>query len=135
MRGRVHLYVIYIFTTIPVSAEFCFRQAAKTIPPPPTHTHTLSFSLSHLHTHNIAFYICHITYNVRLNEIQPRVQNEKNHLFCLHNTKNTAEKHVDCSFFFFFFFKFVACAIPADNSHGRQIASYQAKWLDSLYPL
>ena len=34
-----------------------------------------------------------------------------------------------------FFFKFVACAIPADNSHGRQIASYLAKWLESLYPL
>ena len=30
-----------------------------------------------------------------------------------------ATKHVD--FNFFFFFKFVACAVPTDKSHGRQM--------------
>ena len=56
-------------------------------PSPPPPTHTPSISLSHIHTHT-TFHIYHIIYNVRLNEIQPRVQNEKNHLFCLRNNKN-----------------------------------------------
>ena len=87
--------MIYIFTTIPVSTVFFLisigdsRQKSLRA--------LLSVSLSHTHTHthtqkcNLS-YFPYIAYTVRLNAIQNiRVQNDKNHLFCLHNTKNMAE--------------------------------------------
>ena len=87
---------------------------------------SLSLSFSHTHTHtykcNLS-YFPYITYNVRLNAIQNiRVQNDKNH----HNTKNTA-KTCRLQFIYLFFFKFVACAVPKDKNHGRQMLnSYKA---------
>ena len=72
MSGRVHLYVIYLyFYDHPSLSRFFISIGGKNdYEPPPPYTHPLS-----------------------LTQIQPRVQNEKNHLFCLHNTKNNiAEK-------------------------------------------
>ena len=91
-RAGTSLCDLYFYDHASLS-RFLFSIGGKNnnpLPPPPTHTHILSFSPSHLHSHT-AFHIYRFTYNVRLNEIQPRVQNEKSHLFSLHNTnKSTA---------------------------------------------
>ena len=79
---------------------------------------SVSLSLTHTHTYKCNLsYFPYITHNVRSNAIQNiRVQNDKNH----HNTKNTA-KTCRLQFIYLFFFKFVACAVPTDKNHGRQM--------------
>ena len=127
-RKGVHHHVIYMFTTIlrpsydhpttiPVSAVFffIFDRRQKSL--------RALLSLSHTHTHTHASATFHIfpyiTYNVRFKR-NPKYSGTKTTRTII--TPKIWQKHVDFNLFIIiFFFKFVACAVPTDKSHGRQM--------------
>ena len=124
-RKGVHHHVIYMFTTIlrpsydhPSlgSFFFIFDRRQKSL-----RALSLSLSLSHTHTHKCNLsYFPYITYNVRFKR-NPKYSGTKTTRTII--TPKIWQKHVDFNLFIiiFFFFKFVACAVPTDKSHGRQM--------------